>query len=262
MELAGRVAVVTGASSGIGRAAALKLAAAGMQVVAVARREDRLTDLQSQQATAHPPSIHPYVADVTDMAAIDALAGWVGKTFGTCHVLVNSAGVGGGRFAGRESMDDLHHTMDVNFFGTARCMGAFHDLLAASAPSRIVNVGSVAGKLGIGPAAYAASKFAVVGFSEAVGLDWSRRGITVCQLNPGFIKTEGFSQEQILRTPAARLVGRPDMVGDAIVEAVRSGVTERTVPRWYRPLVAARHVAAPVFWRVAARLPRAKGHRQ
>ena len=183
------------------------------------------------------------------------------ERFGACHVLVCNAGIGGDRFAGRSGLDDVARTMDVNFMGAVRCMGAFHDLLARSAPSRIVNVASVAGKLGIGPAGYAASKFALVGFSEAVGLDWAAEGITVTQLNPGFIRTEGFSQEQVLRTPAARIVGEPELVADAAAEVIRRGATERTVPRFYRVLVVLRHTVAPLFWRVAARLPRARGHR-
>lgn len=257
MELAGRVAVVTGASSGIGRATAARLAREGMQVVAVARRAERLEELKHEQ-----PGIHPYIADVTDAADMDGLAAWVADRFGACHALVCNAGIGGDRFAGRSSLDDVARTMDVNFMGVVRCMGAFHDLLAASAPSRVINVASVAGKLGIGPAGYAASKFAVVGFSEAVGLDWATEGITVCQLNPGFIKTEGFTQEQVLRTPAARFVGEPELVAGAAAEVIRSGATERTVPRFYRVMVVLRHVVAPVFWRVAARLPRARGHRE
>lgn len=256
MELSGKTAVVTGASSGIGRSTALRLSGEGMQVVAVARRGERLRELS--EAHAH---IYDYVTDVTDLAAVEALAAWVGERFGACHALVNNAGVTGRRFTGADSLDEVADTMDVNFMGAVRCMAAFEDLLAASTPSRVVNIASVAGKIGIGPAGYAASKFALVGFTEAVGLDWRRRGITVCQLNPGFVETEGFTQRQLLASPAGRLVGEPAMVAHAIADAIRSGVIERTVPRWYRPLVALRHVAAPLFWRIAARQPRARGHR-
>lgn len=256
MDVVNKVAVVTGASSGIGHATASRLARSGMRVVAMARRAERLDELSRVHT-----GVKPYVIDVTDTEAMYAAAAWVEESFGACHVLVNNAGIGGDRFAGAESLDDVAATMDVNFFGVVRGMAAFHDLLAASAPSQIVNVASVAGKLGIGPAGYAASKFAVVGFSEAVGLDWKREGITVTQLNPGFIKTEGFSQEQVLATPAARLVGDPELVADAILAAILSGATERTVPRWYKPMVTMRHLAPSVFWRVAGKLPRAAGHR-
>ena len=253
----GRVAVVTGASSGIGEATAGRLARAGMTVVAVARRGDRLDTLAAAQ-----PGIVPHVADVTDTAAVDELASRVTDELGACHVLVNNAGVGGGPFRGREDLDDALRTIDVNLLGAIRCMAAFAALLGASAPSRVVNVASVAGKVGVGPGAYAASKFGLVGLSEATGLSWGSRGITVTQLNPGFIETEGFAQRQIKRNPVGRrLVGQPEDVARAIHGVVVHGRAERTVPGWYRGIVVARHVAAPLFRSGVSRMARAQGSR-
>jgi NAD(P)-dependent dehydrogenase (short-subunit alcohol dehydrogenase family) len=255
-DLHGRVAVVTGASSGIGEATARRLARAGMTVVATARRGERLESLAASQ-----PGIVAHVADVTDTTAVDALAARVGDEFGACHVLVNNAGVGGGPFRGREDLDDALRTIDVNLLGAIRCMAAFASLLEASAPSRVVNVASVAGKIGVGPAAYAASKFGLVGLSEATGLSWARRGVTVTQLNPGFIETEGFTQAQIKRTPLGRLVGQPEDVARAIHRAVVDGDVERTVPGWYRAVVVVRHVATPLFRAGVSRMARARGTR-
>jgi NAD(P)-dependent dehydrogenase (short-subunit alcohol dehydrogenase family) len=252
----GRVAVVTGASSGIGEATARRLAGAGMTVVAVARREDRLAELAD--AT---PGVVPHVADVADTAAVDRLAARVRDEFGACHALINNAGVGGGAFDGRDDLEDALRTLDINLLGSFRCAAAFADLLEASAPSRVINVASVAGKLGIGPAGYAASKFGIVGMSEALALSWADRGITVCQLNPGFIETEGFTQEQLKRSPLGRLVGRPEDVAEAIVHALDKGLTERTVPRWYRSFVLVRHLATPAYRGVASKLDRAGGTR-
>lgn len=253
---AGRIAVVTGASSGIGEATAKRLAAAGMTVVAVARRAERLESL----AAVHPGLV-PHPADVTDTDAVDALAARVAKEFGACHALINNAGVAGKAFVRRDDLDDALRTLDINLLGTFRCLAAFADLLEDSAPSRVVNVASVAGKLGVGPAAYAASKFGVVGASEALALSWKSRGITVCQLNPGYIETEGFQQEQIKRTPFRRLLGRPEDVAEAIFQVLLRGDTERTVPRWYRPLVMIRHVAPPVYTAAVSRMDRARGTR-
>lgn len=255
-EPAGKIAVVTGASSGIGEATAVRLANIGMTVVAVARRGERLDRLADRHA-----GIHPHVADVTDTASVDALARKVRDDYGACHVLVNNAGIGGGAFRDRADLDGALRTVDVNLNGTLRCTAAFADLLADSAPARVVNVASVAGKVGIGPAAYAASKFGMVGFSEALSLSWAPRQVTVCQLNPGFIETEGFPQEQVKRGPMGPLVGQPEDVAVAIEEVVRSGAVERTVPRWYRPLVVLRHLASPVFRSAAGRMPRARGTR-
>jgi len=252
----GKVAVITGASSGIGEATARRLARLGMTVVAVARREDRLAALAAEH-----PSIVPHVADVTDIGQIDALAERVREEFGACHVLINNAGVPGGSFRGRDDLEDTLHTLDVNLSGSIRCMAAFAELLSDSAPSRVVNVASVAGKLGIGPAGYASSKFGLVGFSEAMALAWRSRGITVCQLNPGFIHTEGFPKDRMRSSPMGRLVGTPEDVARAIHEVLLSGATERTVPAWYRALVVLRHVATPVYRTAATRTKRSGGSR-
>lgn len=253
---AGRVAVVTGASSGIGEATARRLARLGMTVVAAARRRDLLERLAAEQ-----PGIVPATVDVTDTASVDELAAAVRDEHGACHALVNNAGVGGGSFRGRDDLDDALRTLEVNLAGAIRVMASFADLLTESAPSRVVNVGSVAGKLGVGPAAYAASKFGLVGFSEATALSWAGRGVTVCQLNPGFIRTEGFQQQQLGRTPLRGLIGAPDDVARAVHDVLVSGATERTVPRWYRGLVVLRHVAAPVYRAAASRTERAGGSR-
>jgi NAD(P)-dependent dehydrogenase (short-subunit alcohol dehydrogenase family) len=255
-ELSGKVAVVTGASSGIGRATAQRLAQEGMTVVAVARREERLQELADEF-----DGIVPHVADVTSTDEVDELADRVRQDFGVCHALINNAGVGGGAFENRKDLDDALHTIDVNLQGVFRCAAAFAELLEDSAPSRVINVASVAGKIGIGPPAYAASKFGAVGLSEALGFAWKSRGITVCQLNPGFIETEGFPQEQVKGGPFEPLLGEPEDVADAVVDALRNGKVERTVPRTYRLFILIRHLVAPLFRAIAGRTARAKGSR-
>jgi NAD(P)-dependent dehydrogenase (short-subunit alcohol dehydrogenase family) len=256
MSSQGKVAVVTGASSGIGDAVARRLATGGMTVVAVARRAERLEALARRN-----PRIVAFPADVGRRTDVKALADFVAAEYGRCDLLVNNAGIGGQPFDGPEDLDDLVRTMQVNFIGAANCMALFRDLLVSSTPSHVINVCSVSGKVGVGPAGYIASKFALVGFTEAVGLAWARDGITVTQLNPGFIATEGFSQEQVLRTRFARLVGRPDDIADAVVDVIRRRPRERTAPKWYRAFVIARHVVPGLFWRLAAVTPRARGTR-
>jgi NAD(P)-dependent dehydrogenase (short-subunit alcohol dehydrogenase family) len=255
-QLRDRVAVVTGASSGIGRATAVRLAREGMVVVAVARRGDRLDEL-----AVATPGVHPYVADVTSTADVDGLAAAVEAEFGACHALVNDAGVPGGPFRDRDDLDDALRTIDVNLLGTIRCTASFAELLARSAPSRVVNVASVSGRIGVGPAAYCASKFGMVGLSEALSLSWADRGVTVCQLNPGFVETEGFRQEQVKRSPLAPLIAQPEVVAEAVVDVLASGRTERTVPRFYRAVVVLRHLAPPLYRRAITRVERSGGTR-
>ena len=253
MDLTDKVAVVTGASSGIGEAAARALAAEGCTVVAVARRGERLEALAAQA-----PGIHPHVADVTDDAAVTDLVERVERDFGACHVLVNNAGVRSHtQFRGPDDVGDFIHVLDVNLVAVARCTAAFSRLLLASAPSRVINVGSVAGKIGLGSPAYSAAKFGVVGFSEALRVDWGQGDVAVCVVNPGYVHTEGFPQDRFLRIPVLRrLVVSPEVVAAAIVEVARSGQRERTVPRWYRTFVVLRHVVPPLVWAVGGRLLR------
>jgi NAD(P)-dependent dehydrogenase (short-subunit alcohol dehydrogenase family) len=250
LQLAGKVAVVTGASAGIGQATAVALANEGVTVVASARRADRLDDLAatSGRIVAHP-------ADVTDAEDVTALAEWVRSEYGACHILINNAGASfGSKLRGPDDIADFQRTMDLNLMGAVRCMAAFADLMFDSAPGRVVNVASVAGKVGVGPVAYVASKFALVGLSEATGWDWRRKGVTVSQLNPGFIRTEQFPQDELMRSAIGRrLVSTPEAVADAILDVVRHGHPERTVPRWYRVAPVLRHLAAPVYWAAGSR---------
>lgn len=251
LNLTGKVAVVTGASAGIGEATALALARAGMNVVATARRTDRLEALAQRDAR-----IAARTADVTVAQDVRSLAAWVEETYGACHVLVNNAGASfGDKVRGPDDLADFERTMDLNVLGSVRCMTELSDLLFRSAPARVINVASVAGKLGVGPPAYVASKFALVGFSEAIGPDWARKGVTVSQVNPGFIQTEQFPQDELRANPVTRrMVGTPEDVAEAIVEVARKGTRERTVPRWYRAGTVTRHIVPPAYWAAAKRI--------
>jgi NAD(P)-dependent dehydrogenase (short-subunit alcohol dehydrogenase family) len=249
-----RVAVVTGASSGIGEAVVERLAQDGWTVVAAARRLDRLETLATRSAAADVSGrVVPAVLDVRDTGSVDALAAQVREEHGACHLLVCNAGIGGGSLSDRADLDAALDVVDVNLAGTLRCCAAFVGLLTDSAPSQVINIASVAGKLGLGPAAYVASKFGMVGLSEALGAAWRERGITVTQLNPGFVHTEGFPQTWADGTPAARLIVGPDVVAAAVTRAVRTQQVELTSPRWYRGFIVLRHVAAPA-WRGLAHL--------
>lgn len=249
-----RVAVVTGASSGIGEATVRRLARDGWTVVAAARRTEQLQALATALAEEGAPgTVDAVHVDVRDTGSVDALAAHVDARYGGCALLVCNAGVGGGRLDARADLDDALAVLDVNLAGTLRCCAAFAELLERSAPSQVINVASVAGKLGLGPAAYVASKFGMVGFSEALGVAWRGRGVTVTQLNPGFVHTEGFPQTWADGTPVARLVVGPDVVARAISRAARHRTEEVTTPRWYRGFVVLRHVATPV-WRGIGRL--------
>lgn len=167
MGLKGKLCVVTGASSGIGHRTALDLASAGATVCAVARREELLSALVEQMGgEGHGHSYR--VIDVSDAAQIDELADFVRERYGRCDVLINNAGFSKERpWHLPGALEDLEAVMATNFYGVVRCTSAFMPMLLESAPSHVVNVASVAGRLAVGGApAYTASKFAVVGCPE------------------------------------------------------------------------------------------------
>ena len=255
-----RIAVGTGASGGIGEATVLRLAEEGWTVVAAARRTERLAELvRRAEERGDAGTVVAATLDVRDTASVDAPAARVRDEYGACHLLVCNAGIGGGSLSGRDDLGTALEVIDVNLAGTVRCCAAFAELLSRSAPSQVINIASVAGKLGLGPAAYVASKFGMVGLSEALGVAWRGRGVTVTQLNPGFVNTEGFPQAWAEGTPVARLVVGPEVVARAVSRAVRRRSEEVTTPRWYRAFVVLRHVATPI-WRGVGRL--AEGPRQ
>jgi NAD(P)-dependent dehydrogenase (short-subunit alcohol dehydrogenase family) len=188
------------------------------------------------------------VCDVTDRASVAQLARSVARDEGACHVLVNNAGIGARiPFDGPEALAALDRVMAVNFFGAANMTAELLALLELSAPSAIVNVSSVAGRVGL-PAApmYCASKFALGGFSEALRSSLHERGIHVATVEPGPVVTPGWAHERLARSPLRRLlVADVDAVGRAVVRAAerRRGAPVRVVPRVYRGALAVRGAA-------------------
>jgi NADP-dependent 3-hydroxy acid dehydrogenase YdfG len=178
-------AVVTGASSGIGAATARRLAAEGYDVVAAARRADRLTALADEIGCG------AVVLDVTDEASVRALA----DEIEVCHVLVNNAG-GAFGFAPVESAtdDDWQRMWDVNVMGTMRVTRALLPKLDASGDGVIVNLTSTAGHVAYeGGGGYAAAKYAEVAVTQTLRLELLGRPIRVVEIAPGMVKTDEFT---------------------------------------------------------------------
>jgi short-subunit dehydrogenase len=224
-----KVALVTGASSGIGTATARLLAEEGWRVLLVARRAERLEELARElgHAAAVP-------ADLTDDDA-PARVREAAEREGALHLLVNNAG-GAWRAAFADGgYDNVRRTMEVNFDAVVRLTEALLPLLRSSAPSSIVNVSSVAGRIGRPKvAAYAASKFALAGWTEAISYEESPNGVHVGLVLPGFISTEGFPQKQLTRSATTRwMVSKPEKVAKAILAAGPGGKSEVYVPRPY-----------------------------
>ncbi|HEX2240891.1 MAG TPA: SDR family NAD(P)-dependent oxidoreductase [Actinomycetota bacterium] len=248
-----KVCVVTGASSGIGRRVAVDLAHAGARVVAVARRAERLVALVTELGGARAGHSH-VVADVSRRSDVKGVARHVLEEYGRCDVLINNAGFSNrSRFGGPESVADLQAVMATNFFGTVYCTAELLPLLEASAPSTVVNVASIAGRLAATSSSYCASKFAVVGWSESVRVELASRGIHVGLVLPGPIPTEGFPQTALTRHPLLKYATGTDAdVSAAIRDVIEHGKMERTVPRWYY-LLRLPPIVLPPIYRLAQR---------
>jgi uncharacterized protein len=222
-----RVAVVTGASSGIGTEIARALSRRGWLCVLVARREDRL------RALAGEIGGEAEVCDVADRGAVDAMAGRVTQRHPLIHLLVNNAGI-----PARSNFIDgdpaaMEAAMQVNYFGGVWCLRAFLPALDAAAPSDVVNIVSVAGDVAFPPSGpYAASKHAQLAFSRATAPQLRQRGVRVHTIKPGFVETEGFPQSW-LPAPVRRLVVGPEVIAAHVLSSLDRGKGESSVPRYY-----------------------------
>lgn len=244
-----RVAVVTGASSGIGEATARRLAARGWRCVLLARRHERLEALAAELRGEAER------CDVGDREAVERVAAAVLERHPTIDLLVNNAGI-----PGRKSFLDLEperveQVMRVNYLGCVWCLRAFLPGLERARPAAVVNVVSVAGAVAwpaSGP--YSAAKHAQLAFSRAVAAQLRPRGIRVHTVNPGFVETEGFPQREVLARPVLRrLVVAPDDVAEHVLRVLDRGRTETFVPGWYRAAAVAQALAPGLVARALAR---------
>jgi short-subunit dehydrogenase len=183
--------LVTGASSGIGAATARLLAREGHTVGIVARRAERLAEVLADCHAAGSAGSRMWAADLADLAVAEQVARDAWDAFGHLDVLVLNAGIPMRRHTTRLSVADIEHVMRVNFFSPAAMTLAVLPRMIERGAGVIVNVASVAGRLGnANEAAYSASKFALCGWAEATAVDLWDTGVKVRLVNPGPIDTE------------------------------------------------------------------------
>jgi clavulanate-9-aldehyde reducatase len=229
-SLEGRVAAITGASSGIGEATALALADAGAAVALGARRLDRVEALAERIGAAGGRAI-AFEVDVTDEQAANAFVADANERLGGLDVLVNNAGVMLlGPVDGADT-EEWRRMLDVNLLGLLYCTHAALPLMTASGGGHIVNVSSVAGRrAGAGAAVYNMTKFGVTAFSEALRQEALHADIRVTCVEPGFVETElqGHNKNPLVLQGFEKM---RDQVGDAlepgdIADAIRYAVTQ------------------------------------
>ena len=208
----GATVVVTGATSGIGNETARAFAAAGANVAVAGRRRERLDDLVGAIGADHALAVP---TDVADEAQVQALIARAIDRFGRLDILVNNAGVGLAASFAETTPDEFRRVMDVNFWGVVHGCRAAAPIMTAQRSGVIINVASILGKRGMPfSSAYAASKFAVVGFSESLRAELAASNVAVSTICPGAVESEiwqsagnrlGAEMPALPRYPAAQL---------------------------------------------------------
>ena len=257
MRWEGKTVLVTGASSGIGRAVALELAARGASVIVAARRQENLK-LLVEEMGGDP---HAYfVCDVGDLWQVRDLAEAIAEHTGHLDVLVNNAGV---RSAGPLTLatsEDMERVIRTNLLGPLFCTRELLPLLEAAPTTLrtpvVANVASIAGRVAIPRSAdYTASKFGLVGLTESLWHDLPFRGIRVMMVNPGPADTEGFPMAKVKALPMlAWAVMEAPRVAHALVRGIERGAFEVRVQWWFHPVYHAAVLAGSARRRVATRL--------
>ena len=249
----GRVAVITGASSGIGEATSRELARRGWLCVVLARRADRLEALAAEIGGEWE------VCDVSDRQQVDAVAARVLERHPAIALLVNNAGIPARGSYLDIDPERIERVTAVNYLGGVWCLRAFEPGLRAAAgdgSAHVVNLVSVAGTVAFAAAgAYSASKHAQLAFSRSIAALLRNTGIQVHTIMPGFVETEGFPQRKTLSSRLLRrFVIDADDVAQAIVRAIEKGKGEVTVPWFpYRLVSIAQAFVPGVFARLAGR---------
>jgi hypothetical protein len=247
-EVSGRrIAVVTGASSGIGAEIARLLAGRGDLCVLLARRVDRLQELANEIGGEAEP------CDVSDRDAVATVAERILERHPRIGVLVNNAGIPGRtRFLDGDP-DLIERLIRINYLGGVWCLRAFLPGLRAAAPSDVVNIVSVSGVVSGPPSGpYSASKHAQLAFSRTIAAELRGERIRVHTVKPGFVETEGFPQTWLPRH-VQRIVIGPEDVAAHVLHSLEDGRGETTVPWFYSPLGALQDLMPNVFTRVFAR---------
>ncbi len=221
MSYEGQIALVTGASRGIGRAIALALANAGATVIGTATSEAGATAISAALASKGGQG---RVLNVRDAAASDALVEAISKEFGAISILVNNAGVTRDNLMLRMKDEEWNEVLDTDLSSVFRLSRAVIRGMMKARYGRIVSVGSVVGTMGnAGQANYCAAKAGLIGFSKALAKEIGSRGITVNVVAPGFIDTdmtkalpEAARTALLAQVPCARL-GSPDDIAAAVL---------------------------------------------
>lgn len=228
MDLSGRVAVVVGGTSGLGRVLALGLAQAGADVVPTGRR-DNLVDSVGKEIEAFGRKTVRHACDVLDADSLASLRDDILSKLGRVDILLNAAGRTIRKPTATQPIEEFRAVMETNLTGMVMSCQAFYEPLKASGHGRVINIASLSSFVSLKEvAAYAASKSAVLSLTKSLAIEWSPEGINVNAIAPGVFRTDlnaglldgtDRGREFLLRTPMKRFGKPEELVGAAVLLA-------------------------------------------
>ncbi len=235
-RITNKVIVITGASGGLGKEIALQAARRGAQLVLIARNREKLLRVKKEIEAFSEQAVHIYVCDVADMEAVGRTFSDIHQEIGEIDVLVNNAGFGRFEDALELDLPESKAMIDVNVLGVISCTKMVLPEMVKRKQGHIINIASQAGKIATPKSSvYAATKHAVLGFSNALRLEMAEHAIYVTTVNPGPIATDFFDIAD-LSGDYVKNVGKymlkPDFVAEKVVGCMLTNKREINLPGW------------------------------
>ena len=236
MRLRNQTIVITGASSGLGKDLAFSAAKEGANVVLIARREEELKNLKTKLEEMYPVKCHYFVVDVTDENLVYDAFHQIEEQFDGIDVLINNAGYGLFQTVEQMSLQDMKQMFEVNVFGVMCCSKLALSSMKLKGKGHIINIASLAGKVATSKAAaYAGSKHAVLGFSNALRQEVEKDGIFVTNVNPGPMDTPFFDIADESGTYAKsvrKMMLDPEKVASKVISLIGQDIHDVDLPLW------------------------------
>ncbi len=241
MDYSGKIVIITGASSGIGKESALEFAKLHASIVLVSRDKNKLEEV-AKELLKYQTQILVCACDISQKDQVNEMSKQVLEKFGTVDVLVNNAGFGiYGNFNDLK-VEEIESQMRTNYLGMVYCTKTFLPKMLEQKSGHIINVASVAASFGIpGMAGYCASKFAMLGCSESLYHELKGSGIGITVVSPIMVRTSFFNHDSFNKMPRYTTALSANTVAKAVVRAASSPRLEIVVPQFVRIAIWFKH---------------------